>query len=133
MERYPYSNYNMVLQLPCGPEKVDTLIKAVNAEFDKLVKSGPAVSYLDKVKKQWHEEYRTSIKENSTWLNQLLELKLKGGDPKKFIDYEKNIDKLTVKDIQDAAKVILGGNNKFTAILMPEKYAGVNKEEKKAF
>jgi zinc protease len=133
MERYPYSNYNMVLQLPCGPEKVDTLIKAVNAEFDKLVKSGPAVSYLDKVKKQWHEEYRTSIKENSTWLNQLLELKLKGGDPKKFIDYEKNIDKLTVKDIQEAAKVILGGNNKFTAILMPEKYAGANKEEKKAF
>ncbi len=29
-EKYPYANYSFVLQLPCGPEKVDTLLKAVN-------------------------------------------------------------------------------------------------------
>ncbi|WP_315821719.1 insulinase family protein [Paraflavitalea speifideaquila] len=29
LEKYPYSNYSFVLQLPCGPEKVDTLLKAV--------------------------------------------------------------------------------------------------------
>lgn len=132
-ERYPYSNYNLVLQLPCGPQKVDTLLKAVNAEFDNLVKKGPANSYLDKVKKQWHEDYKTNIKENGTWMNQLLDLKLKGGNPRNFIDYEKIIDKLTVKDIQDVAKIVLAGNNRFTAILMPEKYASAGKEKKKAF
>jgi len=133
VERYPYSNYNMVLQLPCGPEKVDTLIKAVNAEFDRIVRLGPAESYLDKVKKQWHEEYRTTIKENGTWLNQLLDLKLKGGDPKNFLEYEKNIDKLTVKDIQEAAKIILGSKNRFTAVLMPAKYVTESVGPKKGF
>ena len=121
-EKYPYSNYSFVLQLPCGPEKVDTLLKAVNKEFETLVQKGPEQSYLDKVKRQWVEQYKTSVKENNTWLSKILEYKLQGGDPKRFVDYEKFVDKLTVKDIQDAAKVVLAGNNKFIAVLMPENY-----------
>jgi zinc protease len=122
IEKVPYANYSFVLQLPCGPEKVDTLLKAVNKEFESIVKNGPQQSYLDKVKQQWKEQYKTSIKENNTWLSQLLEYKLQGGDPKRFIEYEKYVDQLTVKDVQEAAKIILNGNNKFTAVLMPENY-----------
>ncbi|MEO5999881.1 MAG: insulinase family protein [Chitinophagaceae bacterium] len=122
VEKMPYSNYSLVLQLPCGPEKVDTLLKVVHKEFDDLVKNGPSQSYLDKVKKQWKEKYRTNVKENGTWLNQIKGYKLQGGDPKRFIDYEKYVDLLTVKDVQQAAKLVLAGKNQFTAVLMPEKY-----------
>ena len=122
LEKYPYANYSFVLQLPCGPEKVDTLLKVVNKEFDMLVKTGPEQSYLDKVKKQWIEEYKTNIKENNTWLTQILDYKLKGGDPKRFIDFEKYVQQLTVKDVQQAAKLVLAGKNQFTAVLMPENY-----------
>jgi zinc protease len=122
LEKYPYANYSFVLQLPCGPEKVDTLLKAVNKEFQMLVQNGPSQSYLDKVKKQWIEQYKTTIKENNTWLNRILEYKLQGGDPKRFVDYEKFVEQLTVKDIQQAAKLVLGGKNQFTAVLMPENY-----------
>ena len=122
-EKYPYANYSFVLQLPCGPEKVDTLLKAVNKEFDMLIQKGPEQSYLDKVKKQWIEQYKTNIKENNTWLNKILEYKLQGGDPKRFVDYEKYVQQLTVKDIQEAAKLVLAGRNQFTAVLMPESYA----------
>ncbi|HKH59602.1 MAG TPA: insulinase family protein [Flavitalea sp.] len=121
-EKYPYANYSFVLQLPCGPEKVDTLLKAVKREFDMLIQKGPEQSYLDKVKKQWIEQYKTNIKENNTWLNKILEYKLQGGDPKRFVDYEKYVQQLTVKDIQEAAKLVLGGRNQFTAVLMPESY-----------
>jgi zinc protease len=122
-EKYPYSNYSFVLQLPCGPEKVDTLLKLVQSEFQSIMKNGIAVSYLDKVKKQWKEEHKTNFKENGVWLNELLEYKLEGGDPKRFTEYEKYVDRLTVKDIQEAAKVVFNGKNQFVAVLMPENYS----------
>lgn len=132
VERYPYSNYNLVLQLPCGPEKVDTLIKAVNKEFDNLVKNGPDNSYLDKVKKQWMEAYKTNVKENGVWLNQLLDAKLKGTNINYFTSYASYVEKLKPSDVQQAAKVVFTGNNRFLAVLKPEKYAEEAKG-KKAF
>ena len=130
LEKYPYANYSFVLQLPCGPEKVDTLLKAVNKEFEMLVNQGPAQSYLDKVKKQWIEQYKTNVKENNTWLNKLLDYKLQGGDPKRFVEYEKFVNQLTVKDIQQAAKLVLDGKNQFTAVLMPENYGNKTSDGK---
>lgn len=121
LEKYPRGEYSFVLQLPCGPEKVDTLLKAVKHEFALLAKNGPEESYLKKVKQQWIEQYKTGIKQNNVWLNQLLQFKAQGGDPKRFIDYEQYVNKLTPKDVQEAAKLILEGNNQFFAVLMPEK------------
>jgi zinc protease len=131
MEKYPYANYSFAVQLPCGPEKVDTLLKAVKKEFNDIVQNGPDTSYLNKVKRQWIEQYRTNIKENGTWLNQLLEYKLQGGDPDRFVNYEKYVEKLTPKDIQQAAKLILAGKNEFVAVQMPEGTTGGAGEEKK--
>ena len=124
VEKIPYANYSFILQLPCGPEKVDTLLTAVNREFDLMAKKGPDQGYLDKVKKQWKETYKTQIKDNNAWLNQLVEFKEQGGDARRWVEYEKYVDQLTVKDVQDAAKLVLNGNNQFTAVLMPETYTG---------
>jgi zinc protease len=120
LEKYPYNNYSMVLQLPCGPEKVDTLLKATKAEFNALAAKGPLQSYLDKVKKQWLEQYRTNMKENGTWLNALLNQQAQGASAKYFLQYESLVEKLTVKEVQAAAKILLQGKNQFTAVLLPE-------------
>ncbi|MFM9910256.1 MAG: M16 family metallopeptidase [Chitinophagaceae bacterium] len=37
LSKEPYSSYSFVLQLPCGPEKVDTLLKVVRKEFEDMV------------------------------------------------------------------------------------------------
>jgi len=124
VEKVPYTNYSFVLQLPCGPEKVDTLLTLVTQEFEQMSKKGPDQTYLDKVKKQWIEQHKTDFKDNNAWLNQILEFKLQGGDSKRFVEYEKFVNQLTVKDIQDAAKLVLSGKNQFTAVLMPEKFEG---------
>ena len=120
LEKVPYGSYNFVLQLPCGPEKVDTLVKAVKQEFEMLAKNGPTQEYLDKVKKQWLEAHKTDMKENGVWLDELLSFKSQGGDPKRFLEYEKYVNALTPKDVQQAANLILNGKNQFFAILMPE-------------
>src|SRR6185437_13309033 len=63
-EKIPYPHYTFFLQLPCGPEKVDTLLQAANAEIQTLIKNGPTKEDLDKVKKQWIEQHKIHIKEN---------------------------------------------------------------------
>lgn len=124
LQKYPRGEYNFVLQLPCGPEKVDTLLKAVKAEFAQIAKKGPEESYLKKVKQQWIEQHKTGMKENKVWLGQLLQFKEQGGDPKRFTDFEQFVNKLTPQDVQQAAKLILEGSNQFFAVLMPEKKSG---------
>ena len=126
LEKVPYGNYNFVLQLPCGPEKVDTLVKSVKKEFELLAKNGPTQEYLDKVKKQWLEAHKTDMKENGVWLDQLLSFKSQGGDPKRFLEYEKYVNALTPNDVKQAANLILNGKNQFFAVLMPESVAPPN-------
>ena len=120
-EKIPYPHYTFFLQLPCGPEKVDTLLQAANAEIQTLIKSGPTKEDLDKVKKQWIEQHRVQIKENGTWLGQLQSFYFPGDKPDYFIHYEKYVNALTQKDIQDAAKLFLSTNNVVMGILRPEK------------
>ena len=120
-EKIPYPNYSFVLQLPSGPEKVDTLLSAMRREIEDLKNHGPSKANLDKVKQQWKEKYKVDKKENSVWLSQLQDFYFPGDDPKYFIEYEKYVDALTPKAIQDAAKLLLNGNNVITAILRPAK------------
>jgi zinc protease len=130
LEKYPYSNYSFVVQLPCGPQKVDTLVKALNNEFNELAAKGPDTTYLNKVKKQWLEQHKLNIKDNGVWAEKLLQYKIQGGDPDRFIHYEKYVNKLTPKDVQDVAKMVLAGNE-FLAIQLPERVKNTAAEETK--
>ena len=120
-EKLPYPHYSFILQLPCGPEKVDTLLYAANKEIQDLIKNGPSKENLEKVKQQWIEKYKVDIKENSTWLSQLESFYFPGNNPDYFINYEKYVNALTQKDVQDAAKLFFSTNNVVTGILRPEK------------
>lgn len=120
LEKYPYANYSFVLQLPCGPEKVDTLLKAAKQEIASLLKKGPEQKYLDKVKKSWLEQHKVSLKENGFWLDNLQQLQSEKSDPKYLLQYEQLVQKLTVQDLQTAAKTLFDGKNLFSAVLMPE-------------
>jgi zinc protease len=129
LDKTPYGNYSFAVQLPCGPEKADTLLKAINKEIKDIATKGPSQKNLDKVKQQWREQHKIDLKVNENWLSALVETKYPGNNIDYFINYEKYVDKLTVKDVQLAASQLLNGPNVFTAIQMPENY--VPGEEKK--
>ncbi|MEO5650213.1 MAG: insulinase family protein [Ginsengibacter sp.] len=120
-DKVPYPHYSFFLQLPCGPEKVDTLLSAANAEIQSLIKNGPSKENLEKVKQQWREQHKVRIKENGAWLSQLQSFYFPGDNPDYFINYEKYVNALTPKDIQAAAKLLLSTKNVVTGILRPEK------------
>jgi zinc protease len=121
MEKYPYQKYSAFLYLPCGPEKIDTLLKTFKTEVGSIKSNGPQKEDLDKVKAQWIESNKTAMKRNGTWLNYLLSAKLENKNVDRFLNYEKYVNALTVKDVQEAAKLVYNDKNVVTAILRPAK------------
>ncbi len=121
VDKVPYQGFQFVLQLPCGPEKVDTLLKEYYKELKLMAAKGPEQSYLAKVKKQWLEGYRTDMKTNEFWLTKLDQLDLKETTPDRFINWEKYANQLTTSDIQATAKMVISAPTKLIAVQMPEK------------
>jgi zinc protease len=121
LQKIPYPNYQFFIQLPCGSEKVDTLLYAMNAEIESLKKNGPKAADLDKVKKQWLEQNKVAMEQNGTWMGEILETKFPGDDVDYFLNYEKHVNALTPKQIQDAANELLNGKNVIVGVLRPEK------------
>ena len=118
--KYPYNNYSFVLQLPCGPENVDTLIKSANIEIEKIKANGPTAEDLAKVKKTWIEQYKVQIKENGYWSGKLQGIYFSGNTPQRIFDYEKIVNALTIDDIKTVANQLLNNTNVLQAVLYPE-------------
>lgn len=120
VEKYPYNNYNYIAQLPCGPEKADTLIIALNNEINNIKATGPSAENLNKVKQQWIEQYKTSMKENGTWLSKIQAIHLQNASANYFLNYEKIVNALTSEQIKATANLLFNGKNVITAVLKPE-------------
>lgn len=120
LSKVPYPEFSFVLQLPCGPEKVDTLLQEFEKELSAIAAKGPDQTYLDKVKKQWLEGYRTEMKTNEFWLSKLGQIKQGDTNADRFLQYEKHVNALTTTDVQSAAKLVNNAPSKVTGILMPE-------------
>jgi zinc protease len=121
LNKLPYNNYAYILQLPCGPENVDKLVKAAASEIDSVKKFGVAQSYLDKVKKTWVEQYKVEVKENSFWSGKLQNIYFQNDDVQRIYDYERLVNAITTDDLKSTANLLFNGQNVLQAILLPEK------------
>ena len=121
LQKYPYSGYALVMQLPTGPEHVDTVLKAAQMEIDSIKQFGPAQVNLDKVKKTWLEQHKVSVKENSYWSSKLQGIYFNNDAPQRIFDYEKLVNAITVADIKATANQLFNNKNVLQAVLLPEK------------
>lgn len=120
LDKIPTGKYQMVLQLPCGPDKVDTLISAFNAELKRIAEKGLDQSYVDKIKKAWIEKRKVDIKKNEYWLSVLQSLKNGERTVDRILNGENYLNAFSAKDLQDAAKIVLASKGKMMAVQMPE-------------
>lgn len=120
LNRYPYGNYSLGLSLPCGPENVDVLIPAAIAEIEKIKTNGPLETDLNKVKETWKKQYQVNVKTNRYWMRNLISCFESGTDPIRILTYEKRVDALSAKDVQEAAKKYLDMKNCVQFVLNPE-------------
>ncbi len=121
VSKYPYNGYSMGLQLPCGPENVDKLTAAADAEIEKIKSNGPTQIDLDKVKKALLEKYTTNVKENRYWSNVLQNLLINELDPKRPQNYTQLVNSVTLDDIKQTANLLFDGKNVLKAVLYPVK------------
>ena len=120
-ERTPYGNYTIGASLPTGPASVDKVISATFAQIAQIKEHGPAAGDLEKVKQNWIQVHRRSMRENATWLAALQTSVLYGTDPAFILTYEKRVEALTAQDIKDAAARYFDLNNYVQVVLYPAK------------
>lgn len=128
VEKEPYENYSLVLQLPCGPENVDKLLSAADEVVNEIKKDGPKQEDLDKVKSQWREKHKENLEKNSYWAGKLQSVMFWDKSKNNALSYNDWISKLTVKDIQKTANMVFGDkSDTYTAILYPAEEADEEK------
>ena len=118
--KIPTGRFQLVLQLPCGPAKVDTLIAAFNHELKKMSEVGVAQPYVDKVKKAWLEKYKVDAKTNEYWLSVLQSINRGETSADRILNAEKYFNALSVADIKEAAGIVMKSSGKMIAVQMPE-------------
>jgi zinc protease len=120
ISKYPYENYTFRIGFPCGPENVDDLVQATFDEIEKIKKEGVSDEDINKLKETQRKERKDNLKENQYWLNSLYGYYFNNYDLSGYYEYEKQIESLTSKDLQDAAKKFLPADEYIKIVLMPE-------------
>jgi zinc protease len=134
VSKLPVGSYQFVLQLPCGPAKVDTLISTFTTQLQSLATSGVDTSYIFKVKKAWIEKHREDMKKNEFWLGALQDVHLGERSAEYVVNAEKYYNAFSVNDVKKAASILMKSKGRMLAIQMPEAAKTTSeKSDKKGF
>jgi zinc protease len=118
--RRPRPLYDYRVNFSCAPENADKLEKAVYDVIATVKKDGVAAEYLDKVREIRRRKLETQLKENRFWMRQLAEHFRFGTDPRKILELEKSLERITAANVQKSAKTYLDPKRVITGRLMPE-------------
>ncbi len=121
LNRAPYGNYRIDVNLPCAPENVDKVIAAAFAEIEKIRKEGPQLSDVEKVKQNWTKQNQIALRTNSKWLGFLKDSTLYGTTQTDILAEEKMINSITPEEIKATALRYFNMGNYVQAIMYPEK------------
>jgi zinc protease len=116
----PYGHYEIGVQLPTGPEKVDELVAAIFAEIDSIRNEGPTQAELDKVKANFRQRNAKELRENEYWLYNLQGALIDGTPPANLLTIADQSEKVTVADVRAAAQRYFDKDNYVQVVLKPE-------------
>ena len=119
LNKLPYGSYSFSVGFPTNPADADKLIELTLKEIEKIQQNGPDEKDLTKFKEGEMTDYTKNLKENRYWLNVLVNAFNNQEDPTKALDFEKNLNALTAKEVQDVANKYLN-KNRIIAVLKPE-------------
>lgn len=123
LSKIPYGNYSIGVTLPTGPEHVDKVIATTFDEIKRLQADGPIAADLEKVKSNWIQNHRRSLRENGYWLGHLQTALSEGTDPASILEVEQQVQALTAEDIRVAARRYFNEMNYVQVVLNPETQA----------
>lgn len=117
----PYEWFRIALEFTCLKEDTQTVIDAMLAVIADIRENGVPQEYIDKEKKALLLRARDGIENNNSyWSSNLKTAYLYGNNPESILDYAKEIDRITVESIHEAARKYMSGGNYAQFILYPE-------------
>jgi zinc protease len=123
INKIPVEKYNFRISFPCGPDNSRKLIASTMDEINKLINEGPSEKDLKKIKTEWKIQFKEKLKQNDFWLDYLSDNDYVNADPKRYKEYLDAVEKMTTKDIQQAAVTYLkNAKNRIIGIWYPEGY-----------
>ena len=121
MVKIPNQRYSIVVYFGCAPANVEKLINATMEEINKIKQNGPEAVDIQKFVAEESRSTEVQLKENSFWAAHLAASSQNGEDPDAVLHHIKDLNKVTVQSVKDAANKYLSGNNLIKLILLPEK------------
>jgi zinc protease len=109
MSCYPKEEAIFQIIFDTDPAKREKMEQIVMAELQKVAKEGPRPEHLAKVKEYMLKKHLENVKENSYWVNQLLEYYFNHIDL--YTGYEKLVNEISIKDVKKFAKALLNQGN----------------------
>jgi zinc protease len=121
VEQYPRQKYSLNLGFGCAPQNVDHLVKSVFDVFEKFRKEGPDALTLKKVKETFIRTRQSDVRENSFWMNQIVNAQFEGIPIKTQGEYDAAVNSITISQIKKAAKKYLTMDHYVLGVLKPQK------------
>jgi len=118
LNQYPWENYQVTIRFDCDPENVDKLKAIVYDEIEKLKNEGPAEKDLMNVKENKLKTRKENLENNEYWIGKLEAFGLNNESINDYLNYEKYVNKLTAKELKNAAKMFFD-DNRVEIILLP--------------
>ena len=126
---YPRERYKFTVQFGCNPDRVEELTSAIFTQIDSLRDYGTTEENHQKVKEIARREYEQNLQENGYWVNALQSRYFHDMDPETILRYDKQIEGLTLDDLQEAAREYLDQENYVRVVLYPEDFRQAGKIE----
>jgi zinc protease len=117
---YPYQNAQGLIMFDCEPAKAETLKAIIYDQIDSLMKVGPTKENLGKAVGNMLKNREESKLHNNYWSNAIYSWYYTGVDVNDPKNYEKILKKLSVKDIQKAAKSFYGNADVADIVFRPK-------------
>lgn len=118
--RYPTESYRITVSFGCSPDRVEELVQTVFTQIDSLQTYGLGEDYIAKVQEIQRRRYETNLKQRTFWGRELSRCYYHGLDPSVIMEYPEQVDALSARAVQDAARTYFDMENYIQFVLMPE-------------
>ena len=102
--RRPKQEYGFSVGFGCAPENIDKLEKAVWDEIKSIQAHGIGDDYIAKVKELRRRSHEVSLRDNGYWLHELAQAYTYKDDPKRILDFDSMVEKVSSDRVRAAAK-----------------------------
>lgn len=109
LSRYPEEMITIQIQLPTAPDKRERMTDIVYQGVKDMASNGPLEEDLKKVKEYMLRSHEENLKQNSFWMNQMVNYALYGED--QVSTYTETVNNVTVADIQKLAQRVFNSGN----------------------